>query len=79
MAMIKNTSLVELRIHDNPISEECAQIIVKALQYNNTLQLLYLNYYYSQDVKERIESITEEINKKRESHRYQVKLEIKFT
>ena len=78
MAMKKNTSLVELRVHDNPISEECAQVIAKAIHYNNTLQLLYLNYYYSKDVKERIESIAEEINKKRESHRYHVKLEIKF-
>ena len=78
MAMKKNTSLVELRMHDNPISEEYAQLIVKALQYNNTLQLLHLNYYYSKDVKERIESIAEEINKKRESHRCHVKLEIKF-
>ena len=38
MAMKKNTSLVRLDMCDNPISEECAQLIVQALQYNNTLQ-----------------------------------------
>ena len=77
MAMKKNTSLVELNMHYNPISGECAQLIVQALQYNNTLQLLSLNYYHY-DVKGKIRSLVEEINKKRKTHGCQVKLEIRF-
>ena len=41
MAMKKNTSLVVLHMYSNPISGECAQLIVQALQHNNTLQLYY--------------------------------------
>ena len=79
MAMKKNTSLVELYMHSNPISGECAQLIVQALQYNNTLQLLWLNYYYPHDdVKKKIRLLKEEVNKKRETHGCQVKLEIYF-
>ena len=77
MAMKKNTSLVRLYMHSNPISEECAQLIVQALQHNNTLQQLYLNYYYH-DAKEKIRSLQEEVNKKRETHGCQVKLQIHF-
>ena len=70
MAMKKNTSLVELNIRHNPIaiSGECAQLIVQALQYNNTLQQLYLNDGYPDDVKEKIRSLEKEVNKKRETH-----------
>ena len=77
MAMKKNTSLVELNMQSNPISRECAQQIVQALQYNNTLQLLYLNHDYH-DVKGKIRSLEEEINKKRKTHGCLVKLEIRF-
>ena len=76
IAMKKNTSLVELNMYDNPISGECAQLIVQALQYNNTLQLLHLNYGYQHDVKGMIRSLEEEINKKRKTHGCLVKLEI---
>ena len=75
MAM-KNTSLVELYMHDNPISGECAQLIVQALQHNNTLQILWLPGSYCEDVKEMIRLSAEEVNKKRESRDCQVKLEI---
>ena len=78
MAMKKNTSLVRLDMEYNPISEECAQLIVQALQHNNTLRLLRLNYYYHDDVKEKIRSLQEEVNKKRETHGCQVKLKIYF-
>ena len=78
MAMKKNTSLVQLMIGCNPISEECAQLIVQALQYNNTLQELWLNYDYHDDVQEKIRSLQEEVNKKRETRGCQVKLEIYF-
>ena len=77
MAMKKNTSLVRLYMYGNPISEECAQLIVQALQHNNTLQLLQLNYYYH-DVNEKITSLQEEVNKKRETHGCQAKLKIHF-
>ena len=77
MAMKKNTSLVKLYMIHNPISEECAQIIVEALQYNNSLQQLYLDHYHD-DVKGKIRSLEEEINKKRTTHGCQVKLEIRF-
>ena len=77
MAMKKNTSLVELIMYDNPISGECAQLVVQALQYNNTLELLRLNNY-PDDVKIKIRSLAEEVNKKRETHGCQVELGIHF-
>ena len=73
VAMKMNTSLVELRMDGNPISGECAQLIVEALQYNNTLRRLCLPCY-PQDIKERIKLSS----KKRESHEFQVKLELYF-
>ena len=76
IAMKKNTSLVKLCMENNPISGECAQLIVQALQYNNTLQQLYLNDGYPDDVKEKIRSLKEEVNKKRETRGCQVKLTI---
>ena len=75
MAMKKNNSLVKLVMRGNPISGECAQLIVQALQHNNTLQYLQLPGY-SDDVEERIRSLAEEVNKKRESRNCQVKLEV---
>ena len=65
MAMKKNTSLVELKMYRNPISGECAQLIVQALQHNSTLQYLRLPWY-SDDVNKRISLSVEEVNKKRE-------------
>ena len=76
MAMKKNTSLVYLHMRNNPISGECAQLVVQALQYNNTLQVLQLNNY-PDDVKMKIRSL-EEVDKKRETHGCQVKLNIYF-
>ena len=75
MAMKKNTSLVELVMRCNPISGECAQLIVQALQYNNTLHELWLNNDYPDDVKEKIRSLVEKVNKKRIT---QVKLLVYF-
>ena len=75
MAMKKNTSLFRLDMYGNPISEKCAQLIVEALQHNNTLQILRLPYY-SEDTNKRIILSVEEVNKKRESCECQVKLEI---
>ena len=67
VALKMNTSLVELCMFDNPISGECAQLIVEAVQHNNTLQLLYLPEY-SKEVKKRIKLSAEEVIKKRQSH-----------
>ena len=77
MAMKKNTSLVELHMYRNPISEECAQLIVHALQNNNILQQIRLPSY-SEDVQKKIRLSTEEVNKKRESRECQVKLSVDF-
>ena len=76
MALMKNTSLVELYMHNNLISGECAQLIVQALQYNNTLQWLWLNENYPNDVMKKIKSLEEEANKKRLTYGCQVKLKI---
>jgi len=70
--MKKNTSLVELRMK---ISGEAAQHLLQALQHNNTLQWLGLPRY-TEDVKEKIRSLEEEVNKKRESRGCQTKLNI---
>ena len=75
IAMKKNTSLVELYMSGNPISGECSQLIVQALQHNNTLQELVLPYYF-EDVRKRIRSSAKEVNKKRESCQCQVKLNV---
>ena len=77
MAM-KNTSLIRLDMCDNPISGKCAQLIVQALQYNNTLQEIWLNKGYPDDVKEKIRSLKEGVNKKRETCGCQAKLTIYF-
>ena len=61
----------------NAISGECAQLVVQALQYNNTLERLYLNYY-PYDVMQKIRSLGEEVNKKRITHGCQVKLWINY-
>ena len=71
-AMKKNTSLVSLFMHKNPISEECALHIVEALQHNNTLQELCLPRY-----SDHVEKKIKEINKKTESTPCKVKLTIR--
>ena len=77
MAMKKNTSLVTLDMDNNQISEKCVQLIVESLQHNNTLQELWLPYY-SEDEKKTISLSVEEVNKKRESCKCQVKLNVYF-
>ena len=59
------------------VATECAQLIVQALQHNNTLQYLCLPSY-SNDVQKRIRLSAEKVNKKRESCECQVKLKIDF-
>jgi len=74
--MKKNTSLVDLRMRDNEISEEAVQHLLQALQHNNTLQLLDLPLSYTENFKKRIGSLEEEVNKNRESQGCQTKLYI---
>ena len=78
MAMKKNTSLVELFMQGTPISGVRAQLIVEGLKHNNTLQKLYLPFGYQHYIKEGIRLSVEEVNKKRESCKCQVKLEIDY-
>ena len=67
-----------LYMYDNPISGEFAQLIVQALQHNNTLRVLYLNKGYSYYVKENIRLLQEEVNKRRITHECHVELVIDF-
>ena len=77
MAM-KNTSLLKLYLGRNPISGKCAQLLLEALQHNNTLKELWLPYRYSDDVKKRIRLSAEEVDEKRQSRNCPVKLKITF-
>ena len=72
--MKNNTSLVELWMSGNKISGEAAQCLLQALNNNNTLQRLRLPFGYTEDVKKRIRSLQEVINKNRESRGCQTKL-----
>ena len=63
---IADTSLVELRMTSNKISAEAAQHLVQAIKKNSTLQVLQLPFY-TEDVKEKIRSLQEEIVENRES------------
>ena len=68
-----NTSLVVLVMRGNQISGEAAQRLVQSLQHNDTLEELWLPRY-TEDVKKRIKSLEEEINKNRGSRGCQTRL-----
>ena len=74
MAMKMNTSLIGLALY-SPISGECAQFVVEALQYNDTLHQLHLISGYPEM---KITSLEEEVNRKRETRGCRVKLHIGF-
>ena len=76
--MKTNTCLAELCVCSNPIGAGCAQFSVQELQHNETLQRLCLNRDYPRDIKEKIELLQEEVNKKREACENPVMLEIKY-
>ena len=78
VAMKNNTSLIKLSLCKNPISVECARVIVEALQHNHTLQQLILNRDYSHDGKEKIKSLQKDVNLKRQSCGCHVTLEIDY-
>jgi len=73
--MKSNSSLVKLRMRDNKISGEAAQHLLQSLLLSNTLEELWLPSY-TEDVKEKIKSLQEEVNKNRESRGCQTKLNI---
>ena len=77
-AMKKNTSLVELLMHDMPVRGESINVIIEALKHNNTLQHLYLPFRLDQDTKDKVRLLVEEVNQKRENCQCQVKLEIDY-
>ena len=73
--MKNNTSLVWLWMSANKISGEAAQRLLQALNNNNTLEVLDLpSYGYTEDVKKRIGSLQEVINKNRQRRGCQTKL-----
>ena len=49
---------------NNPISGECAQLIVQALQHNSSLQELRIPYMYTEDDKKRIRLSADKIIRK---------------
>ena len=71
----RNSCLATLFIYDNPINGEAIVNIVNGLKVNNTLALLWLPEC-NEDIKKRISSLQEVINKNRESRGCQVKLTI---
>ena len=74
--VMSNTSLVSLRMWDNPISGEAILPIVQALQTNNTLELLRLPNY-PKDIKKSITSIQTTINCNRKCHNAKLKVEFR--
>ena len=77
-AMKKNTSLVELLMHDMSIRGESIDVIIEALKHNSTLQHLYLPFRLDQDTKDKVRLLVEEVNQRRENCQCQVKLEIDY-
>ena len=76
-ALERNSCLVELYMYTNPLTGEAIVTIVNALKVNNTLSLLGLPEC-PEDIKKRISSLQEVINKERESRGCQVKLRIEY-
>ena len=71
-ALQRNSCLVELIMWGNPLSSEAIINIVRCLEVNNTLQLLWLPHC-PEDIQKNIRSLQEVFNKKRESRGCQVK------
>ena len=76
-AMERNSHLVTLSMHGNPLTGEAIVNIVNSLKGNNTLSRLWLPIY-PEDIKKIISSLQEVINEKRESRECQVKLIISY-
>ena len=76
-ALEKNSCLVRLIMDHNPLTGEAVVNIVNSLKGNNTLVVLWLPTC-PEDIKKRISSPQEVINRKRESQGCQVKLMIYY-
>ena len=72
-----NTSLIMLKMGGNMFTEKSAELIVSALQFNDTLQELGLPEY-PEESKTRIEDQINVINEKRKNRVNMVKLKITF-
>ena len=75
IALERNTCLAELYVYNNPLTSEAIVNIVNSLKGNDTLELLWLPTC-PENIKKRVSSLLQVINKKRESHGCQVKLMI---
>ena len=73
----KNSSLVRLSMWGNPLTGEAIVNMLDGLRVNNTFAVLGLPEF-PEDIKKRISSLQEIINKKRESRGCQVKLTIDY-
>ena len=76
-ALQRNSCLVKLYMRNNPLTGEAIVNIVNALRGNNTLSLLWLPKCPG-DISNRISSLQEVINMKRQSRGCQVKLKIDY-
>ena len=63
---------------NSKVSERHAQLIVKALQHNNTLKQLYLPTANTKDVKLAINLLVEEVNMIRKGRGCEETLQVKF-
>ena len=78
-ALERNSCLVTLFMYNNPLSGEAMVNIVNSLKVNNTLEWLRLPRCQLKDIRRRISSLQEIINKKRESRGCQAKLRIYYS
>jgi len=76
-ALERNVCLVELWMYNNPLAGEAIVNIVNSLKANGALAVLGLPKC-PEDIKKRLSSLQEVINKKRESQGCQVKLAIEY-
>ena len=74
----RNDCLVTLFMYNNPLTGEGMVSIVKGLKGNNTLEWLRLPRCYQENIKKRINSLQEDINRNRKSQGYQAKLRIYY-
>jgi len=77
IALKRNSCLVQLNMFRNSLTGEAILNMVNGIEVNNTLKLLGLPKC-SEEIKTRITSLQEIINKKRESRGCQVKLMIEY-
>ena len=74
-ALERNSCLVRLNMSSNLLTGKAIVNIVNSLKGNNTLEMLWLPQCL-ENVENRISSLQEVINEKRESQGYQVKLRV---